>query len=229
MLEISNIEIFGFNAAIRGMRKSYGSSSKSDSLNIFSEKILTKDPEFKIHETNYFKIGENDKKLILSLVRAGRSHRKFLRLIKIQCDIKAPLYWWTEFDTYKVSTTRLSSSTMHTLGSQYINMSNFSFDVHDEWPDGKNKLDSVIQEINRSIWLYQKSNKDKKYLIRAKQLLPSSFLYDSTIDINYESFLSMYHDRINHKLDEWKIFLNILSKNCQFLKEIIGASKHINE
>jgi hypothetical protein len=224
MLEISNIQVFGFEAAIRGMRKSYCSESSSDSEPISSEKILVKDPNFKVYENNYFKIGENDKKLMLSLIKSGSSHRKFLRLIKIQCDVKAPFYWWTEFDTYKVSTTRLSSSTMHTLCSKKIDESSFSFNGYDECEEKRKNIKHIINELNREIELYKSSGKKSEHLIRAKQILPSSFLYDSTIDLNYETFISMYKDRLNHRLKEWKVFLFLLQNSCMFLDETIKAA-----
>jgi len=140
-------------------------------------------------------IGPADKELACKLIRAGRSDRKFLRIMTACFDVKAPIYWWSEFDTYKVGVTRLSCSTMHTLGKRPLTVNDFEEGV---------VLRSVLEEINIIIG---RSERDAATIRTLKMLLPSGFLQQATIYTNYEALLAMYMDRKHHRLPEWsKVF-----------------------
>lgn len=201
-MQINDIETFGWNKAIIGMRKSWDSENKSDSGYIHHDDKL---------------IGTKDKKLILHLCKSGTSHRKFLRCVHIQANIIAPFYWWTEMDTYKIGTTRLSSSTMHTITKEHLT----AFDFEMDFPSDKD-ID-IIQYINLLIREYQRT-KEIEIFRHIKQILPSSYLYDCILDFNYENFVNMYKNRINHKLKEWQYFLTTIIDKTPMMKEIIDAT-----
>ena len=197
MIEISHVHIDGFEAAVRGMRNPMNSWDKSDS-------------NFKtdINEWHTW-IGANDKKLMLSLVKAGPDHRKFLRMINVTMDIKAPLYWWKEFDTYKVGTVANSCSTMHKIHDKEFTLDDFS---HEHLtPLALSALESVIDILNnyRADFSLTKMTKDWWQMI---QLLPSSYNQLRTIQLNYEVLFSIYFARKNHKLDEWRTFCEHMEK-----------------
>lgn len=204
MITIEEIEVFGWEAAIRGMRNPMNSWDKSDSSWEFVEdpSIINPNDEVK------FVIGENDLGLMRQLVKAGNDHSKFLRMITVTCDITAPLYWWKEFDTYKVGTVANSCSTMHKLTSKSIKLSDFSIDKF-----YMNKEDRFLEdyfaktvtdcEILRLRFL---ETKDKRYWRGLIQLLPQSYNQKRTVQLNYQVLLNMYHARKNHKLDEWRDF-----------------------
>lgn len=191
MIKIENTDVNGFDAAIRGMRNPLNSWSMSDS------------------ETDTFgcvNIGENDAALMMKLVKAGSDHRKFMRMITVTTDITAPLYWWKEFDTYKVGTVRNSCSTMHTIHKKPFELDDFSRDhLCDTATD---VLESVIKEMNFWRWQYTDGiEKGNKYFWwQIIQLLPSSYNQRATVQVNYAVLRNMYHSRRNHKLDEWRTF-----------------------
>lgn len=200
LINIENTEVFGWKAAIRGMRNPKNSWPKSDSN--FEENIL----------------GENDKKLALSLVKAGPVHGKFLRMIHVQVDITAPLYYWKEMDTYKVGTTANSCSTMHRLTHKPFEMSDFS---HEHLMNaGIVELGHIVDELNRfrEVYLYggelcdkygnwaHFEPKVKEVWWQMIQLLPSSYNQKRTWNANYETLANIYEYRRNHKLDEWHDF-----------------------
>ena len=199
MLMIENVEIFGYKAAIRGMRNPMNSWSKSDS--------------------NADLIGQNDEQLMLALAKAPEE-RKYLRMIHVQFDVTAPLYWWKEFDTYKVGTVANSCSTMHKIADKEFTLKDFSC----EHLEGRalNTLEDMVDELNywRDYYLaIKKQNvvgadtKAKDIWWQMIQLLPSSYNQRRTIDLNFEVLLKQYRERKNHKLDEWHIY-------CDWIKEI---------
>jgi hypothetical protein len=204
MIKIENAEVFGWEAAIRGMRNPLNSWEKSDSYWTHVE-----DPQ--THETaNYaFFVGDADKELMMKLAKGGSVHAKYRRMINVTVDITAPLYWWKEFDTYKVGTVANSCSTMHKIHSKEFTVDDFSGE-HLEWLpiekvgvyDFKWILDSVIRCLNMAREMYIKT-KDKRYWYQMIQLLPSSYNQKRTIQMNYEVLCGMYRDRKNHKLLEW--------------------------
>ena len=189
MLTIENVEIFGYEAAIRGMRNPMNSWSKSDS--------------------NADLIGQNDEQLMLALAKAPEE-RKYLRMIHVQFDVTAPLYWWKEFDTYKIGTVANSCSTMHKIHEKEFTLDDFSHEHLDRF--STEVLGWTIKALNGSREDYMKS-KSKDDWWQMIQLLPSSYNQRRTIDLNFEVLLKQYRERKNHKLDEWHIY-------CDWIKEI---------
>lgn len=196
MLTIENVEIFGYKAAIRGMRNPMNSWSKSDS--------------------NADLIGQNDEQLMLTLAKSPEE-RKYLRMIHVQFDITAPLYWWKEFDTYKVGTVANSCSTMHKIHSKEFTVNDFSHE-HVEELKGVDYntlygyLLCTVDMLNYCRTKYLET-KDKKYWWQMIQFLPTSYNQRRTIDLNFEVLLKQYRERKNHKLDEWHTY-------CDWIKEI---------
>lgn len=187
MLKIEKTDVYGWEAAIRGMRNPLNSWDKSDS-------------EFSVEDDF---IGDNDLALMNKLRKAGTDHRKFMRMITVSFDIVAPLYWWKEYDTYKVGTVANSCSTMHKIHAQRFCLSDFSVDqLNCDVPDCF--LDT-LDFLNESRDKYLETH-DKKYWWQMIQLLPSSYNQRRTVQLNYEVLANMYHSRKNHKLDEWHGF-----------------------
>lgn len=207
MIKLENTDVYGWEAAIRGMRNPMNSWEKSDSE-------WTHFPEWRmIAQTDSelsFVIGKNDLKLMKSLSKAGNDHGKFLRMINVTVDITAPLYWWKEFDTYKVGTVANSCSTMHKIHSKKITLDDFSCEHLDEAfkRDGlvvagyKRYLEYVIDGLNDAREMYLET-KDKYYWWQMIQLLPSSYNQKRTVQLNYQVLKSMYFARKDHRLDEW--------------------------
>lgn len=216
MIEITNTEVVGWEHAIRGMRNPMNSWDKSDSNYVTDEKVMFNDnfvlgitSPYECFSHTYFKIGENDLELMKKLSKAGSDHRKFMRMIVVYADITAPMYWWKEFDTYKVGTVRNSCSTMHRLTHKEFELEDFSYDSMLD-VDIMNK---VIADLNwHRDWFIDKQNaKDcgvsaKQHWYQLIQLLPSSYNQKSTVMLNYEVLKNMYHSRKTHKLDEWRDF-----------------------
>lgn len=198
MIQIENVETFGFKAAIRGMRNPLNSWSKSD-----SEYMPQFDTEYGPMKAE-FALGENDLKLMRQLCKAGNDHRKFLRMINVTADITAPLYWYKEYDTYKVGTVANSCSTMHKIAAKEFAFEDFS-DEHLETGWLACLDDTIIPLLNRARTKFIET-KDKRYWWQMIQLLPSSYNQRRTVQLNYEVLLNMYHSRKNHKLDEWVNF-----------------------
>ena len=195
MISLSNAVVFGWHSAIMGMRNPMNSWAKSDSVfyNDFS-----------------YQLGQNDLDLMEKLIKAGAEHRKFLRMIHVQMDIEAPLYWWKEFDTYKVGTVANSCSTMHKIADKEFTLADFSHEHLDRF--STEVLGWTIKALNGSREDYMKS-KSKDDWWQMIQLLPSSYNQRRTIDLNFEVLLKQYRERKNHKLDEWHIY-------CDWIKEI---------
>lgn len=203
MIKFSNIETYGWEAAIRGMRNPKNSWNLSD-----SKKCEV--------NSNLMCIGENDLKLMRILSNAGNDHGKFLRMIIITLDITAPLYWWKEFDTYKIGTVADSCSTMHKINSKRLTIDDFS---HEHLVNTNIEcLNVVIDNIN---WHMQKFNEtgDKNEWWQIIQMLPSSFNQKRTIQLNYQVAKVMYNARKDHKLDEWHTFCDMLLK-LPYFKDI---------
>lgn len=208
MIKIENTEVFGWESAIRGMRNPMNSWDKSDSGFCNCEDCFHVENGTESHiECNNgefgFCIGENDFKVMKNLVKAGSDHSKFMRMINVTVDITAPLYWWKEFDTYKVGTVRNSCSTMHKIAAKEFTLDDFSHEhLH---PDTINCLERVIDSLNVYRNLYLEKN-DKRHWWQMIQLLPSSYNQRATVQLNYAVLRNMYHSRKNHKLDEWREF-----------------------
>lgn len=186
-MKFENTEVFGFKAALRGMRNPKESWDRSDSWIV----------------NGRFVIGENDMKLAKSLISAGSEHRKFLRYIHVQVDMTAPLFFFKEYDTYKLGTTSNSTSTMHKISSRPIRLECFEIDDMDEREKFCLNRTANDCEAYRQLYL---DTKDKKYWKALIRLLPESWLQTRTIDLNYETLRNIYHQRVNHKLTEWHTF-----------------------
>lgn len=226
MIKLENTEVMGWEAAIRGMRNPMNSWKQSDS----SFDDVFEDTE-NIH-TYYMKnaeIGPNDFNLMKRLRNAGTDHRKFMRMIAVYVDITAPLYWWKEFDTYKVGTVANSCSTMHKIADKEFALEDFSCEhlgvtVPAELNDGIEvfqnlwieSLKRTIEDLNIAKCYYiseQNADLKKKYWWQMIQLLPSSYNQRRTVMLNYEVLANMYKSRKNHKLDEWHTF-------CDWIKSL---------
>lgn len=212
MLKIENTDVFGFEAAIRGMRNPMNSWAKSDSgyCNFECDENMSCRFGFECergetHALDYH-IGTNDLKLMKTLSKAGSDHAKFLRMINVTVDITAPLYWFKEFDTYKVGTVANSCSTMHKIHAKEFTLDDFSHE-HLNVATGIEieSLDILMRVINilniyRDNYLKTKDKRDWWQMI---QLLPSSYNQKRTVQLNYQVLKSMYFARKDHKLDEW--------------------------
>lgn len=188
-VNFSNTEVFGFNAALRGMRNPMNSWDKGDSV---------------CHGDETPSIGPNDYKLALSLIKAGTEHRKFLRSIIIWTDIEAPRYVWQELDTYKVSTVRNSCSTMHKLGSRDLVREDFSCGM--VMPEVLNEINVLAAQYRNLKLLKESPSKVDSIQRQMKQILPEGFLQKATYTMNYETALTMFKQRRNHRLPEWRFF-----------------------
>ena len=200
MLKLENTEVLGWEAAIRGMRNPMNSWEKSDS----SFEDVFEDPEnFHDYYMKSVEIGPNDLDLMTRLRNAGTDHRKFMRMITVYVDITGPLYWWKEFDTYKVGTVANSCSTMHKIHEKEFTLDDFSHEHLTPW--NETVLLNLIVELNanREAFLERKSKEDWWQMI---QLLPSSYNQRRTVMLNYEVLANIYKSRKNHKLDEWHMF-----------------------
>ena len=220
MIKIEHVETLGWAAAIRGMRNPMNSWEKSDS-GYGCNKGLCKDcPDTYNCPYQYQDaiIGHNDLDLMTRLCNAGTDHRKFMRMITVYMDITAPLYWWKEFDTYKVGTVANSCSTMHKIADKEFTLEDFSCEKlitreqplvegvdAVEPPNAVWLMNRTIQTLNQYRNLYLQT-KDKKYWWQMIQLLPSSYNQRRTVMLNYEVLANMYKSRRNHKLDEWVDF-----------------------
>ncbi len=199
MIKFEKQEVWGFDHAIRGMRNPMNSWERSDTTFGLGEDYL-----------NDMEIGQNDYDLMTRLIKGGQPHRKFLRQIMVAVDITAPLYWWKEFDTYKVGTTANSCSTMHKIHAKEFVIDDFSHDHLTEF--GMDHLCDTIWVLNNMRDSFLES-KDKAYWYDMIQTLPSSYNQKRTVTMNYENFLNMLEYRRGHKLDEWREF-------CEWIKTL---------
>ena len=191
MIKIENIDVYGFEAAIRGARNPMNSWDRMDSC----------------YNNGEFEIGENDYKLLKNLTIAGPEHRKWNRMVTVTMDITAPLYWWKEYDTYKVGTVANSCSTMHKIQAKEFTLDDFS---HEHLLTVvRERLEEDIEWLNHYRELYNE-HKDKDFWWQIIQMLPTSYNQKRTVHLNYEVLGTIYHQRRHHKLDEWVEFCNTI-------------------
>ena len=202
MIKLERTSVMNFENALRGARNPLSSWAKSDSC---------------YGENGEFVIGEIDLSLAHRLAVSGSDHRKYLRQVFVSVDITAPIYWWKEFDTYKVGTTANSTSTMHRIHSKEFSRDDFSTDHMTEGALGA--LDNMISFLEESRIKFTET-KDKKYWYDIIQLLPSSYNQMRTVTLNYENLINMYYARRSHKLDEWHTF-------CDWIRSLPYASELI--
>ena len=242
MIKLENCEVIGWEHAIRGMRNPLNSWDKSDSEFI-------RDPDYGCSgncpcedidgRCDCCFIGSNDLELMKRLRNAGTDHRKFMRMITVYVDITAPLYWWKEFDTYKVGTVANSCSTMHKIHEKEFTLEDFSCEhlyagddidgmyystTAEEEFTSNDVLKVVIEALNN----YRKQYliaKDKKYWWQMIQLLPTSYNQKRTVMLNYEVLANIYKSRLNHKLDEWHTFCDLI-ESLPYSELITGHFKH---
>lgn len=255
MIKIENTEVVGWEAAIRGMRNPKNSWDKSDSGCGCDDKICKTcgfKPEW-CGNTPRFCIGPNDHDLMMRLRNAGTDHRKFMRMIAVYVDITAPLYWWKEFDTYKVSTVANSCSTMHKITDKELTLDDFSHEHLMDLTEGYSEDDDLVVRVSvdspkkvllhtietlnyyREMYLHTKVKpmKDeskraelmKKYWWQMIQLLPSSYNQKRTVMLNYEVLANIYKSRKNHKLDEWSVGFMKWIKSLPYSELITGEVK----
>lgn len=231
MIKIENTDVYGFEAAIRGMRNPMNSWEKSDShwdgddriivcndngaheyenlQELFEscqiQQLVESGHEIEKYPSSFL-IGENDFTLMKQLVKAGSDHSKFMRMINVTCDITAPMYWWKEMDTYKVGTVRNSCSTMHKIHAKEFELSDFSYE---HLSDSSLALfEKLVDELNfwRNEYDHGVNKGDKYFWWQMIQLLPSSYNQRATWQANYAVLRNIYHARKNHKIDEWREF-----------------------
>lgn len=217
MIKIEKVDVFGWKAAIRGMRNPMNSWDKSDS-----------DYDYGVNypDDNDYLLGENDLKLMKTLSKAGNDHAKFLRMINVTCDITAPFYWWKEFDTYKVGTVANSCSTMHKLTAKEFVLDDFSHEHLLDFESTGVEFPTIYRVEHTPIWALNATIKmlnfyrekylethDKKYWWQMIQLLPTSYNQKRTVQLNYQVLKNMYFARRNHKLDEWHTL-------CEWMEEL---------
>lgn len=205
MISVTNIEVYGWESAIRGMRNPLNSWKFTDTSYDGSGNMPA--------------IGKNDLKLMQTLSGAGSDHGKYLRMITVTCDIVAPLYWWKEFDTYKIGTVANSCSTMHKVHAKQFELDDFSVD-HLTEKDKTEYFQPIIDVLN---WARDKylASKDKAYWWRMIQFLPSSYNQKRTVQFNYEVASSMYFARKEHKLDEWRFFCEHTLRELPYFEDIV--------
>lgn len=232
MLKIENTEVMGWEAAIRGMRNPMNSWDKSDSrFSLLEDCGDCTHCNLRFDECNEQQIGTNDLDLMTRLRNAGTDHRKFMRMITVYLDITAPLYWWKEFDTYKVGTVANSCSTMHKIADKEFTLDDFSYEhLFDFCPnsdtDSMTVLRHTIGWLNCCREKYLKT-KDKEDWWQMIQLLPSSYNQKRTVMLNYEVLANIYKSRRNHKLDEWHTFCDWI-ESLPYSELIIGKTDGAN-
>jgi hypothetical protein len=205
MIKFEQIEVWGIKHAIRGMRNPLNSWERSDT----------------VFDGDKMCLGENDVDLMTRLIRGGAPHRKFLRQIFVSVDITAPLYWWKEFDTYKVGTTANSCSTMHKIHAKEFTVEDFS--VEHLLAENAVYFGKTIERLNNARNKFLKT-KNKEYWWQMIQLLPTSYNQKRTVTMTYENLLNMLEYRRGHKLDEWRMFCDwiLTLPYGSLLKEGVG-------
>lgn len=244
-MQFEKTEVWGFEHAIRGMRNPLESWGKSDSFNChegmgdcgrcpffidghqYSPNECQKENELD-EQYDVFIIGKKDLELMQKLIKAGSEHRKFMRQIMVSVDITAPLYWWKEFDTYKVGTVANSTSTMHKLASTPITIDCFEMGgfmsscEHIDLPYSffDDYWEEMIGQLERLRKIYLKT-KDKRYWKELIRLLPESWLQTRTITMNYENVLNMINHRSHHKLTEWSVDFINWARTLPYAQELL--------
>lgn len=216
MIKIEKTEVVGWEHAIRGMRNPMNSWNKSDTLYIYDIVGNEIDTETEVLQPD---IGDNDYALMKKLSKAGNDHGKFLRMITVYCDITAPLYWWKEYDTYKVGTVANSCSTMHKIQDKEFTLDDFSHEHLGDCEISTFTQLIYLMNLNRECFL---ETKGKDYWWQMIQLLPSSYNQKRTCELNYAVLKNMYRSRKNHKLDEWRWF-------CEWVKSLPYAELITND
>lgn len=250
MLKIEKTEVVGWEAAIRGMRNPMNSWEQSDSGHC--HKDLARDCVTCVHHNTgysactagHFDVGPRDYDLMTRLRNAGTDHRKFMRMIEVYVDITAPLYWWKEYDTYKVGTVANSCSTMHKIAAKEFTLDDFSHEhlgvlIPAELNDGEEvfqnlwieSLKRTIEDLNIARGFYireQNSDLKKKYWLQMIQLLPSSYNQKRTIMLSYEVLANIYKSRRHHKLDEWHTLCDWI-EGLPYSDLITGGAEYLNK
>lgn len=207
MIKIENLKVYNIDGAIHGMRNPMNSWVYSDSRWVYSD-----------HDGEpLYLLGNADLELAVKLCKAGTEHRKFLRQILVSFDILAPLYFYKEFDTYKINTTSNSCSTMHTIHKKKFTVDDFSMEHLNS--DNKNYyISELLPRLNkyRDKFLSSKNKDDWWQMI---QILPTSYNQRRTMTMNYENILNILHQRSNHKLDEWRIFCDVMLDELPYMHE----------
>ena len=228
MIKVENSSVYGFEAAIRGMRNPLNSWKRSDSCECNFEmtdycnecgKLDQNDTGICLSYSSFYCIGKNDFDLMKRLFKSGSEHRKYLRMIHVTLDITAPLYWWKEFDTYKVGTVANSCSTMHKIAAKEFTIDDFSTE-HLNMNDAVvlNVIDSTLDVLNiyREKYLADKKKENWWQMI---QLLPTSYNQRRTVAMNYETVFTIIRQRTGHKLDEWRELVEFL-KTLPYVSQI---------
>lgn len=215
MIKLERTSVMNFENAIRGARNPLNSWARSDSH---------------YDENGNYVLGENDLGLAKRLAKAGSDHRKYLRQIFVSVDITAPLYWWKEYDTYKIGTVANSCSTMHKIQSKPIEMSDFSFDLTDNLElheSGWFTRDAYMSVVNDCELMRKKfvETNDKRYWRALIQTLPESYNQMRTCTLNYENLINIYHARKNHKLTEWHALCNWIEQLPYFKEIVLGEQE----
>lgn len=229
MIKIENTEVMGWDAAIRGMRNPMNSWEKSDSYENYFVDYEKDESTGEIIEVRlpYYRVGAGDLALMKKLAKAGTDHRKFMRMITVYLDITAPLYWWKEFDTYKVGTVANSCSTMHKIADKEFTLGDFSHEHMNR--TSLNVLKEIVDLLNkyREDYLNPEAGKigvKKDYWWQMIQLLPSSYNQRRTVMLNYEVLANIYKSRKGHKLDEWNSFCDWI-ESLPYSELITGKEK----
>lgn len=226
MIKFENTEVMGWEAAIRGMRNPMNSWEKSDS----HREGCYRTPL--CYMSKGYTVGSNDLDLMKRLANAGTDHRKFLRMINVTMDITAPLYWWKEFDTYKIGTVANSCSTMHKIAEKEFTLEDFSHEHlfteenlrYEAEPDSLKLLNTIINALNVYRLAYLEEG-DKSIWWQMIQLLPSSYNQRRTVMLNYEVLANIYKSRKNHKLDEWSVGFMEWIESLPYSELITGEDK----
>lgn len=221
-IKIENVDVYGFEASIRGMRSPMNSWDKSDSRWRLAEGEVDYDGKL------VYCIGENDLKLMKSLAKGGSVHAKYRRMINVTCDITTHHAWWAEFDTAKVGTVRNSCSKMHKIHVKEFVKDDFSTEGIDECGGRTEEVFLIVMnELERLRKLFNET-REKKYWRAIIELLPMGYNIKATVQLNYEVLTMMYRDRKNHKLDEWREFCKWI-ETLPYSELIIGETKDGNE
>lgn len=226
MIKFENVEVMGWEAAIRGMRNPMNSWEKSDS----HREGCYRTPL--CYMSKNYTVGSDDLDLMTRLRNAGTDHRKFMRMITVYVDITAPLYWWKEFDTYKIGTVANSCSTMHKIAAKEFTLDDFSHEHlfteenlrYEAEPDSLKLLNTIINALNVYRLAYLEEG-DKSIWWQMIQLLPSSYNQRRTVMLNYEVLANIYKSRKNHKLDEWFVGFMEWIESLPYSKLITGEDK----
>ena len=217
MIKIEKTEVYGFKAAIRGMRNPMNSWDRSDS----DCKTIIRDNGKYVEDF----IGDNDLKLMRQLAKSGSVHAKYRRMITVTCDITAPMFWWAEFDTYKVGTVRNSCSKMHKIHSEELLNEDFSCEGCREIGSWATLCFVTVQNTCNKLRKKYNETKEKKYWRALIELLPESYNQRATVQLNYEVLAGMYYWRKDHKLDEWHTFCEWV-ESLPYSDIIIGGNEN---